>query len=55
VQNTDGHDWIGDDEYGYEDSGERWLPVHTVTTILLVQTRMTRMTGLSVEMCLNEF
>lgn len=25
----------GDDEYGYEDSSERWLPVHTVTTILL--------------------
>eukprot|EP00045_Choanoeca_perplexa_P019418 m.2791 g.2791 ORF g.2791 m.2791 type:complete len:169 (-) comp4092_c0_seq1:779-1285(-) len=25
----------GDDEFGYEDSGERWLPVHTVTTILL--------------------
>eukprot|EP00049_Salpingoeca_infusionum_P018320 m.356683 g.356683 ORF g.356683 m.356683 type:complete len:168 (+) comp17600_c0_seq1:47-550(+) len=25
----------GDDEYGYEDSGERWLPVHTVETILL--------------------
>jgi len=25
----------GDDEYGYESSSERWLPVHSVTTILL--------------------
>jgi len=25
----------GDDQYGYEDSGERWLPVHTVESILL--------------------
>ncbi|EDQ89620.1 uncharacterized protein MONBRDRAFT_36943 [Monosiga brevicollis MX1] len=25
----------GDDEFGYEQSGERWLPIHTVTTILL--------------------
>jgi len=25
----------GDDQYGYEDSGERWLPVHTVESILM--------------------
>jgi len=25
----------GADEYGYEDAGERWLPVHTIETILL--------------------
>ena len=25
----------GDDEYGYEDSSERWRPVHTVRTIIL--------------------
>ncbi|GAA98889.1 hypothetical protein E5Q_05577 [Mixia osmundae IAM 14324] len=25
----------GDDQYGYEDAGERWLPVHTVESILL--------------------
>ncbi|KZO97550.1 ubiquitin-conjugating enzyme [Calocera viscosa TUFC12733] len=25
----------GNDEYGYEDAGERWLPVHTIETILL--------------------
>ncbi|KAG9297227.1 hypothetical protein G9A89_003523 [Geosiphon pyriformis] len=25
----------GEDKYGYEDAGERWLPVHTVETILL--------------------
>ena len=25
----------GDDEFGYEQSSERWLPVHTVTTIML--------------------
>ena len=25
----------GDDKYGYEQASERWLPVHTVTTILL--------------------
>ncbi|KAF7795188.1 hypothetical protein EIP86_006337 [Pleurotus ostreatoroseus] len=25
----------GEDQYGYEDSGERWLPVHTVESILL--------------------
>jgi hypothetical protein len=24
-----------DDKYGYEDAGERWLPVHTPHTILL--------------------
>lgn len=25
----------GDDEYGYEDAGERWLPVHTVESVLI--------------------
>jgi ubiquitin-conjugating enzyme E2 G1 len=25
----------GDDKYGYETAAERWLPVHTVETILL--------------------
>ncbi|TFK69774.1 ubiquitin-conjugating enzyme [Pluteus cervinus] len=25
----------GDDQYGYEDAGERWLPVHTVESILV--------------------
>ncbi|KZT66751.1 ubiquitin-conjugating enzyme [Daedalea quercina L-15889] len=25
----------GEDQYGYEDSGERWLPVHSVESILL--------------------
>jgi len=25
----------GEDQYGYEDSGERWLPVHTVESILV--------------------
>ncbi|EPZ36163.1 ubiquitin conjugating enzyme E2 [Rozella allomycis CSF55] len=25
----------GDDKYGYEDASERWLPVHTVETILI--------------------
>ncbi|KIK94173.1 hypothetical protein PAXRUDRAFT_828254 [Paxillus rubicundulus Ve08.2h10] len=25
----------GDDQYGYEDAGERWMPVHTVETILV--------------------
>ncbi|KAI0033038.1 ubiquitin-conjugating enzyme/RWD-like protein [Vararia minispora EC-137] len=25
----------GDDQYGYEDAGERWLPVHSVESILL--------------------
>ncbi|CAG8686289.1 17_t:CDS:1, partial [Acaulospora colombiana] len=24
-----------EDKYGYEDAGERWMPVHTVETILL--------------------
>ncbi|ORY85473.1 ubiquitin-conjugating enzyme/RWD-like protein [Protomyces lactucae-debilis] len=24
-----------DDQYGYEDAGERWLPVHTVETVLI--------------------
>jgi hypothetical protein len=24
----------GDDQYGYEDSGERWLPIHTVESIV---------------------
>ncbi|KAF8488896.1 ubiquitin conjugating enzyme [Gautieria morchelliformis] len=24
-----------DDQYGYEDAGERWLPVHTVESILM--------------------
>lgn len=25
----------GEDRYGHEDAGERWLPIHTVTTIAL--------------------
>ncbi|KAI9509926.1 ubiquitin-conjugating enzyme [Russula earlei] len=25
----------GDDQYGYEDAGERWVPVHSVESILL--------------------
>jgi len=25
----------GDDQYGYEDAGERWMPVHSVESILL--------------------
>ncbi|KAJ3546738.1 hypothetical protein NMY22_g1939 [Coprinellus aureogranulatus] len=25
----------GEDQYGYEDAGERWMPVHTVESILL--------------------
>ncbi|KDQ16892.1 hypothetical protein BOTBODRAFT_30264 [Botryobasidium botryosum FD-172 SS1] len=25
----------GDDQFGYEDAGERWLPVHSVESILL--------------------
>lgn len=25
----------GDDKYGYEDASERWLPIHTITTIAL--------------------
>ncbi|KAN0139593.1 Ubiquitin-conjugating enzyme/RWD-like protein, partial [Lactarius tabidus] len=25
----------GDDQYGYEDAGEQWLPVHTVESIVL--------------------
>ncbi|KAJ3486403.1 hypothetical protein NLI96_g4261 [Meripilus lineatus] len=24
----------GDDQFGYEDSGERWLPIHTVESIV---------------------
>lgn len=24
----------GDDQYGYEDPGERWMPVHTVESIV---------------------
>lgn len=26
----------GDDQYGYEDAGERWMPVHTVESIVRV-------------------
>jgi ubiquitin-protein ligase len=26
----------GADQYGYEDAGERWLPVHTVESIVRV-------------------
>ncbi|KAL0065443.1 Ubiquitin-conjugating enzyme E2 15 [Marasmius tenuissimus] len=25
----------GDDQYGYEDAGERWMPVHTVESIMI--------------------
>lgn len=25
----------GDDQYGYEDAGERWVPVHSIESILL--------------------
>jgi len=36
----------GEDEWGYEDAGERWLPVHTVETVvggppLLLNNRLT--------------
>ncbi|UZO29544.1 Ubiquitin-conjugating enzyme E2 15 variant 3 [Rhizophagus irregularis] len=31
----DGEHPPGEDKYGYEDAGERWMPVHTVETILL--------------------
>ena len=27
----------GDDQYGYEDAGERWMPVHTVESIVRVK------------------
>lgn len=27
----------GEDQYGYEDSGERWLPVHTVESIVSIR------------------
>ena len=26
----------GEDQYGYEDAGERWLPVHTVESIVRI-------------------
>ena len=26
---------IGNDKYGYEDASERWLPIHTVETIVI--------------------
>lgn len=26
----------GDDQYGYEDAGERWMPVHTVESIVTI-------------------
>lgn len=26
---------LGDDQYGYESAAERWLPIHTVETIVL--------------------
>jgi hypothetical protein len=26
----------GDDQYGYEDAGERWMPVHTVESIVII-------------------
>ncbi|KAJ7851402.1 ubiquitin-conjugating enzyme E2G 1, isoform CRA_a [Mycena olivaceomarginata] len=25
----------GEDQYGYEDAGERWMPVHTVESVLV--------------------
>ena len=36
----------GDDQYGYEDAGERWMPVHTVETIvrLSLNSRLRRLT-----------
>lgn len=27
----------GEDQYGYETSGERWLPVHTLESIVSVE------------------
>ena len=27
--------FAGDDRYGYEQASERWLPIHTVETILI--------------------
>ena len=29
----------GDDQYGYEDAGERWMPVHTVETIVRMSSK----------------
>lgn len=28
----------GDDQYGYEDAGERWMPVHSIESIVRVTT-----------------
>lgn len=30
----------GEDEWGYEDAGERWLPVHTVESVVSWQRRL---------------
>ncbi|EFP75915.2 ubiquitin-conjugating enzyme E2 G1 [Puccinia graminis f. sp. tritici CRL 75-36-700-3] len=30
----------GNDEYGYEDAGEHWLPVHTIESILVSVTSL---------------
>ena len=37
---TDTQHAPGEDEWGYEDAGERWLPVHTVETVVRVGSRM---------------
>lgn len=34
VERADKKHAPGDDEWGYEDAGERWLPVHSVETVV---------------------
>lgn len=33
-QRTDDKHAPGEDEWGYEEAGERWLPVHTVESVV---------------------
>ena len=45
----------GDDKYGYESASERWLPVHTVETIMLSVISMLCEWAVRREICLDIF
>ena len=41
----------GDDQYGYEDAGERWMPVHTVESIVSRTTNYQRCLANPIRSC----
>ena len=44
----------GDDQYGYEDAGERWMPVHSVESIVWYSSAVTSMPVLMIWFAASE-